>query len=49
MIGGKTRKLDTLAKLFQAMRSRLYVYKNIGQFTKVRTPRRLKKIEQMDY
>jgi len=22
MIGGKTRKLDTLAKLFQAMRSR---------------------------
>ena len=30
-----TRKLDTLAKLFQAMRSKTYVDKTIGQLTKV--------------
>jgi len=39
MSGEKTRKLDNLAKLFQAVRSRT-VY---GQdyLTKVRTPRRI--------
>jgi len=30
-----TRKLDTLAILFQAMRSKTYVDKTIGQLTKV--------------
>jgi len=45
----KTRKLDTLAKLFQAVRSRITVYvdKTIGQTTKVKTPRDLKN-EQMN-
>jgi len=47
--GEKAGKLDTLAKLFQAMRSRPKLKTTIGQLTKVRTPRRLTKIEQMNY
>jgi len=39
--------LHTLAKVFQAMRSKVYVDKTIGQLTQVRTPRRLK-TEQMN-
>jgi len=37
-----TRKLDILEKMFQAMRTRtsVYVDQNIGQLTKVGTPRR---------
>jgi len=49
MSGEKTRKLDTLAKLFQATEVELYVDKTVGQLTKVRTPRRLKNIEQTNY
>jgi len=37
MSGQKTRKLDTLAKLFQAIRSRTICWQGIGQLAKVRT------------
>jgi len=40
MSGEITQKLDTLAKLFQAIEE-LYVEKTIGQLTNVRTPRRI--------
>jgi len=51
MSGENTTKLHTLAKLFQAMRSRITVYvdKNIGQLTKVITPRSLKKTAKVRY
>jgi len=38
MSGEKTRKLDTLVKLFQAMRSKTICWQ---EYSKVRTPRRL--------
>jgi len=44
MSGEKKETSDTLAKIFQAMRSiGLYIDKTIGQPTKARTPQRLKK------
>jgi len=42
----KTRKLDSLAKVFQAVR---YVDKNITQITKVRTSCSLKETEHINY
>jgi len=49
MSGEKTRMLDTLLKLLQVMRSRTFVHvdKTIAQLTKVRTPRRLKKMSRL--
>jgi len=45
----KNRKLDTFAKLLQAIsETTVYVGKTIGQL-EVRTPRKLKKSEQMNY
>jgi len=41
MSGEKTIKFDILAKLFQAMRSRIICWQDYGQLTKVRTPCRL--------
>jgi len=49
MSGKNKKNFGTLAKLFQVMRIRTNVNKTIGQFTKVRTPRRFKKTKQLNY
>jgi len=41
MSGKKTRKLDTIAKLLQAMKSITTRWQDYRVLTKVRTPRRL--------
>jgi len=49
MSGEKNKEVRDWQNCFKQWEVWLYVDKTIGQLTKARTPRRLKKTEQMNY